>query len=251
MGVGYDMVDIEACNAKGIAVSNTPDVTIDATATTAFFLMISTLRQFTRLEHDVRAGLWRENAQSDDMHDVTGRTLAILGMGSIGRRLAELARAFPMRIVYHNRRKVEDAPEWCEYFGSERLDEMLSIADVLSVHIPLSKATEGMIGREQIRKMKKGSVIINTARGPVIDEEALLDALEDGHLGGAGLDVYKDEPYINPRFLALSNVTMLPHVGTATVETAKNVELRVMTNLRDFLQDGKGRDQVPGSTALA
>ncbi len=118
--------------------------------------------------------------------------------------------------------------------------------------------------------MKKGSVIINTARGPVIDEVALLDALEDGHvsakppvsvpasrtnernlqLGGAGLDVYKDEPYINPRFLALSNVTMLPHVGTATVETAKNVELRVMLNLRDFLRDGKGRDQVPGSTAL-
>lgn len=247
MGVGYDIVDVEACNARGIGVSNTPEVTVDATATTAFFLMISALRQFTRLESDARAGRWRANAQAEDMHNVTGRTLAILGMGSIGTRLAELARSFPMRVVYHNRREVEDAPEWCEYF--ESLDEMLSIADVLSVHVPLSEATRGIIGKKEIRMMKKGSVIVNTARGPVVDEEALLEALEDHHLGGAGLDVYTDEPNINARFLALDNVTMLPHAGTATVETAEAVEVRVMTNLQDFLLNGKGRDRVPESTA--
>ena len=166
----------------GITVSNTPGAVDDATATTALYLMLSALRQFSKAERDVRAGLWKSQLSSCKAHDATGRTLAILGLGGIGMRFAQLAHAFPMRIVYHNRRKVEGAPPWCEYYGLDRLDEMLSIADVLSVHVPLRKETEGLVDEKMIRKLKKGAIIVNTARGKVIDEEAMLRALEDGHV---------------------------------------------------------------------
>lgn len=114
---------------------------------------------------------------------MTGHTLAILGLGGIGLRLAEFVHTFPMRVVYHNRRKVENAPEWCEYYGSDRLDEMLAMADVLSVHVPLRDDTVGLVDEKMIRKLKKGAVIVNTARGKVIDEAAMIRALEDGHVG--------------------------------------------------------------------
>lgn len=110
------------------------------------------------------------------------RTLAILGMGGIGMRLAELVRSFPMRVVYHNRRPLAGAPEWCEYYGADRLDEMLGMADVLSVHVPLRKDTEGLVDETMIRKLKKGAILINTARGKVVDEGAIISALEDGHV---------------------------------------------------------------------
>ena len=199
-GAGYDQIDVLRCKEKGvplpsaydsadhnliipgITVSNTPGAVDDATATTAFYLMISALRQFSKAERDVRSGLWKSQLLSGNAHDATGRTLAILGLGGIGMRLAELAHAFPMRIVYHNRKKVESAPEWCEYYGADRLDEMLSIADVLSVHVPLRKETEGLVDEKMIRKLKKGAIIVNTARGKVIDEAAMIRALEDGHV---------------------------------------------------------------------
>ena len=144
--------------------------------------MISALRQFSKAERDLRAGLWKSQLNSGNAHDATGRTLAILGLGGIGMRLAEFAHAFPMRILYHNRRRVASAPDWCEYVPAERLDEMLASADVLSVHVPLRKDTEGLVGESMIRKLKKGAIIVNTARGKVIDEEAMIRALEDGHV---------------------------------------------------------------------
>lgn len=163
-------------------MSNTPGAVDDATATTALYLMISALRQFSQAERDVRAGRWKSQLRAGNAHDATGRTLAVLGLGGIGLRLAELAHAFPMRVVYHNRRPAANAPAWCEYYGADRLDEMLAQADVLSVHVPLRKETEGFVGEEMIRKLKKGAVIVNTARGKVIDEEAMIRALEDGHV---------------------------------------------------------------------
>lgn len=166
----------------GITVSNTPGAVDDATATTALYLMISALRQYAKAERDVRAGLWKSQLKSGNAHDATGRTLAILGLGGIGFRLAELAHAFPMRIIYHNRRKVEGAPDWCEYFPSDKLDEFLAQADVLSVHVPLRKETEGFVSEAMIRKLKKGAIIVNTARGKVIDEDAMIRALADGHV---------------------------------------------------------------------
>jgi glyoxylate reductase len=166
----------------GIIVSNVPVAVDDATATTAMYLMISAFRHFSKAERDLRAGRWKSEISSTLTHDLTGKTLAILGLGGIGFRLAELAHAFPMRIVYHSRRKVEGAPDWCEYFGQERLDEFLNLADVLSVHVPLRPDTEALVDEGMIRKLKKGAVLVNTARGKVIDEEALIRALEDGHV---------------------------------------------------------------------
>ncbi|THH01203.1 hypothetical protein EW026_g1433 [Hermanssonia centrifuga] len=236
-GAGYDKIDILACKEKG-AVD-------DATATTALYLMISSLRQFSKAERDVREGLWKSRLSSANAFDITGRTLAILGLGGIGMRLAELAHVFPMRIVYHSRRKRDDVPDWCEYFPEDRLNEMLGITDVLSIHVPLRKETEGLVGDKMIRALKKGAIIVNTARGKVIDEDAMIEALEDGHLGAVGLDVHPNEPELNPRVLELPQVTLLPHVGTATFDSQKNMELRALNNLRDFLVKGRGTDLVP------
>ncbi|TBU23809.1 D-isomer specific 2-hydroxyacid dehydrogenase [Dichomitus squalens] len=244
-GAGYDQIDVHACKERGIIVSNTPGAVDDATATTALYLMISALRLFAHAEQDLRAGKWKSSHRSGAAHDVTGRTLAILGMGGIGFRLAELAHAFPMRIIYHNRRKVADAPEWCEYYGPDRLDEFLAEADVLSVHIPLRADTEGYVGEKVIRKLKKGAVLVNTARGKVIDEAALIRALEDGHLGAVGLDVYPNEPKVNLRLLEFPNATLLPHMGTETCDSQKKMEIRALTNLRDYLTVGKGSDIIP------
>jgi phosphoglycerate dehydrogenase-like enzyme len=144
--------------------------------------MISAFRHFSKGERSLRATRWKNGISPSQTHDLTGKTLAILGLGGIGFRLAELARAFPMRIIYHSRKKVSGAPDWCEYFGQERLDEFLGLADVLSVHVPLRPDTEGLVGDEMIRKLKKGAILVNTARGKVIDEAALVKALEDGHV---------------------------------------------------------------------
>lgn len=144
--------------------------------------MISAFRHFSLGERSLRVGRWSNDISPSLTHDLTEKTLAILGLGGIGFRLAELARAFPMRVVYHSRRRVEGAPDWCEYFGQERLDEFLALADVLSVHVPLRPDTEGLVGEEMIRKLKRGAILINTARGKVIDEAALIRALEDGHV---------------------------------------------------------------------
>ncbi|KAI0079282.1 hypothetical protein K474DRAFT_1617887 [Panus rudis PR-1116 ss-1] len=245
VGAGYDKVDVQACIDRGITLSHTPHTPDDATATTAFFLMISAFRQFSRAERNLRAGAWKGGLNPGDAHDLTGRTLAILGLGGIGMRLVELAHAFPMRIVYHNRRRRTDAPEWCEYYPEERLDEMLGMADVLSISVPLRKETEGLVGEKMIRALKPGAILVNTARGRVVDEEAMLKALEDGHLGGIGLDVFPDEPDVNPRLLAIPNATLLPHVGTSTGDTLKKMELMAFQNIHDFLTKGRGENVVP------
>jgi glyoxylate reductase len=195
-GAGYDQIDVLACKAKGtvndfpyfrqfippsgITVSNTPGAVDDASATTALYLLISTVRQYAISERSLRDNKWKPSGLAAKSHDLTGRTLAILGLGGIGLRLAELAHAFPMRIIYHSRNKSPNAPEWCEYFPN--VEDMLAEADVLSVHVPLRPETVGLVGEKWIRKLKKGSIIINTARGKVIDEDAMIRALEDGHV---------------------------------------------------------------------
>ena len=166
----------------GIKVSNTPGAVNDATATTALYLTISTLRQFSKAERTLRKGAWNSGLNSGRAFDATGKTLAILGMGGIGTRIAELARAFPMRVIYHNRKPAEGAPPWAEYYPKERLAEFLKEADVLAISVPLRKETEGLVGEEMIRGLKKGAIIVNTARGKVIDEDAMVKALEDGHV---------------------------------------------------------------------
>lgn len=203
-GAGYDPVDVQACIERGgrwcidapnyviivltgIYLSNTPGAVDDATATTALYLLISTLRQYSISERSLRAQQWKPPGLSSKAHDLTGRTLAILGLGGIGLRFAHLAHAFPMRITYHSRHKVLDAPEWCEYF--DNVDAMLAQADVLSVHVPLRADTVGLVGERMIRALKPGAIIINTARGKVIDEQAMITALEDGHVSMSKLFV--------------------------------------------------------------
>ncbi|KAH9942210.1 D-isomer specific 2-hydroxyacid dehydrogenase [Epithele typhae] len=244
-GAGYDQIDVAACKERGITVSNTPGAVDDATATAGLYLMISAMRLFAHAEQDLRAGKWKSGHRPGAAFDLTGKTLAILGLGGIGLRLAELAHAFPMRVVYHNRRPVAHAPAWCEYFGADRVDEMLGLADVLSVHIPLRPDTEGFVGETMIRKLKKGAVLVNTARGKVIDEAAMIRALEDGHLGAVGLDVFPDEPEVNPRLLEFPNAALLPHMGTETCDSQKKMEIRALSNLLDFVTKGKGTDIIP------
>jgi len=239
-----------ALSSVGITVSNTPAAVDDATATTALYLMISAFRHFSEGERSLRAGHWKSDISASLTHDLTGKTLAILGLGGIGFRLAELAHAFPMRVVYHSRKKVEGAPDWCEYFGRERMDEFLSLADVLSVHVPLRPDTEHLVDEGMIRKLKKGAVLVNTARGKVVDESALIRALEDGHLGAVGLDVYPNEPVVNSRLLDFPNVALLPHMGTETRDTQKKMEVRALTNIRDYLVKGEGNDIVPEQRKL-
>ncbi|KAF9526644.1 2-hydroxyacid dehydrogenase [Crepidotus variabilis] len=241
-GAGYDPVDVHACIAKGIYLSNTPGAVDDATATTALYLLLSTFRQYSIAERSLRSLTWKPKGLNSITHDISGKTLAILGLGGIGSRLAELVRPFPMRVIYHSRNRSKNAPSYCEYFAD--VEEMLKQADVLSVHVPLRDETIGLVGEKWIRTLKKGAIIINTARGKIIDEEAIIRALEDGHLGAVGLDVYPNEPEVNPRLLDFPNATLLPHMGTENQDTQKTMEVRALTNLRDFLTSGMGKDLV-------
>jgi len=242
-GAGYDQIDVQECKAKGISVSNTPGAVDEATATTALYLVISTLRQFSLGERSLRSNTWKTPIHPGRTHDLSACTLGILGLGGIGLNLANLAHAFPMRVIYHSRSKNENAPEWCQYYA--KMEDMLKETDVLSVHVPLRKDTEGLVGEKEIRALKRGSVIVNTARGKVIDEEAMIRALTDGHLSSVGLDVYPNEPKVNPRLLKFSQLTLLPHMGTENQDSQKKMEVRALTNLRDFLTKGKGGDLIP------
>ncbi|KAF9485942.1 hypothetical protein BDN70DRAFT_916492 [Pholiota conissans] len=242
-GAGYDPVDVNACKSRGIYLSNTPGAVDDATATTALYLLISTLRQYSLAERSLRELKWKPKGVNRHTHDVTDKTLAILGLGGIGTRLAVLAHAFPMRVIYHSRSRNPDAPEWCEYF--ENVEEMLAQTDVLSVHVPLRAETVGLVGEKMIRALKPGAIIVNTARGKVIDEDAMISALEDGHLAAVGLDVFPNEPEVNPRLLEFPQVTLLPHMGTENQDTQRKMEVRALTNLHDFLTTGMGKDLVP------
>ncbi|KAF8653338.1 hypothetical protein AX16_004038 [Volvariella volvacea WC 439] len=241
-GAGYDQINVRACKARGIFVSNTPGAVDDATATTALYLLLSTIRQYSISERSLRNLTWKPSGLNKLSHDLTGRTIAILGLGGIGLRLAELVHAFPMRVIYHSRRRAVNAPEWCEYF--ENVEEMLGQADVLSVHVPLRADTVGLVGEKWIRALKPGAIIINTARGKVIDEEAMIRALEDGHLASVGLDVFPNEPEVNPRLLEFPHITLLPHMGTENQDTQRKMEVRALTNLRDFLTTGQGKDLI-------
>ncbi|KIM81390.1 hypothetical protein PILCRDRAFT_821476 [Piloderma croceum F 1598] len=241
-GAGYDQIDVQECKANGIFVSNTPGAVDEATATTALYLLISTLRQFSFGERSLRSNTWKSPIDPGCTHDLSARTLGILGLGGIGLHLANLAHAFPMRVIYHSRSRNHNAPEWCQYYA--KMEDMLKESDVLSVHVPLRKDTESLVGEKEIRAMKKGSIIVNTARGKVIDEDAMIRALADGHLSSVGLDVYPDEPNVNSRLLEFPQLALLPHMGTENQDSQKKMEIRALTNLRNFLTKGKGDDLI-------
>ncbi|KAM0787884.1 hypothetical protein ACM66B_003934 [Microbotryomycetes sp. NB124-2] len=245
-GAGYDQIDIAACTEKGIQVSNTPSAVDDATATVGMYLIISSMRQFYKAEMCARKGQFKTGTKP--AHDPENKVLGIVGMGGIGRALAKRALGFDMKVIYHNRNPVDPSllasfPEGAVTY-IPTLDELLKTSDVVSLNLPLNASTKNSFGKRQLSLMKRGSVLVNTARGGVIDEAALLDALESGHLASAGLDVYPNEPEINPRLLQNDKLTLLPHMGTETEESQHKMEALALSNIEKALGQGQLITQV-------
>lgn len=240
-GAGYNNIDVAACTKRGISVSSTPIAVDDATADVAIWLMLGALRNIKQSFMAVNAGKWRGNFSLG--HDPKKKVLGILGMGGIGSAVAHRAKAFGMEIQYHNRHQLPaDKEQGAKYVSFE---ELLKTSDVLSLNLALNPSTKHIIGKEQFEQMKDGVIIVNTARGPLIDEAALVDALKSGKVWTCGLDVFEEEPKIHPGLLECENAVLLPHVGTATFETQRDMELLVLNNLRSAIQHEKLLTQVP------
>jgi glyoxylate reductase len=238
--VGYDNVDVEACHARGVAVTNTPDVLTDATADLAIALMLTAVRRLPQAERSLRAGGFRGWGFWDYLGgDLSGSTLGILGMGRIGQATARRARAFGMRIQYTNRRPLPAELEGS--LGARYVDweTLLTTSDVLSLHAPATPETRHLLDGDALGRMKVGSYLVNTARGALVDEEALVAALRAGPLAGAGLDVYEHEPDVHPGLLELDNVVLLPHIGSATTGTRERMATLAARNVREVLSGGE------------
>ena len=234
--VGYEHVDLRACAARGIVVTNTPDVLTEATADLTWALILATVRRLPQAERSLRAGEFHGWGFWDYLGgDLAGATLGIFGMGRIGRAVARRAAGFGMRVVYHSRTRLP--PDEEARLGAEPVsfDELLARSDVLTLHAPLTAETRHAIGREALGRMRPGSYLVNTARGALVDEAALVDALRDGPLAGAGLDVYEREPEITPGLLDLPNVVLLPHVGSATAGTRTRMAMLAARNVHAVL----------------
>ncbi|MEF8873956.1 MAG: D-glycerate dehydrogenase [Candidatus Thermoplasmatota archaeon] len=235
--VGYDNIDVEAASKRGIAVTNTPGVLTEATAEIAFSLILAVARNVTKGDKFVREDRfegWDPTLMLG--HELHGKTLGIIGMGNIGSKVAEMSRGFDMDILYYNRsrKKEVESKTGAEYVD---LDTLLSKSDFVSLHVPLTEGTEKMIGREELKKMKEKSYLINTARGEVVDEEALIEALKADKIAGAGMDVYADEPNgANPGFYDLDNVVLTPHLGSATFRAREGMANIAANNLIDVLE---------------
>jgi lactate dehydrogenase-like 2-hydroxyacid dehydrogenase len=241
-GAGTDHIDLAAAAARGILVSNTPDVLTAATADIAMLLILAALRGASDAERELRAGAWRGWTPRDIRgHDLAARTLGIWGFGRTGRATAARAAAFGMQVIYHSRRRHE--AEAGARFVADR-GAFLGEADVLSLHMPATAETRGILDRTTIAALRRGAVVINTARGDLIDDEALIDALESGQVGAVGLDVFAGEPALNPRWLSAPRTVLLPHIGSATHETRMAMGLRVMANIDAFLTGAPLPDRV-------
>jgi glyoxylate reductase len=214
VAVGYDNVDVAAAERAGVAVCNTPGVLDETTADVAFGLILAASRLFGEAERDLRAGRWTAwNINQYLGYDVHGATLGLVGYGRIGQAVGRRAAGFGMRVLHHTRHPTGQPGHLAS------LDELLASADVVSLHVPLSEHTRHLIGRRELELMKPSAVLVNTARGPVVDSEALAEALESGTIFAAGLDVYEDEPHVPPKLLAAPRTVLLPHVGSGSLQT--------------------------------
>lgn len=236
--VGHDNVDLDACRSRGVTVTNTPDVLTDATADIAMALILASVRRLTTAEASLRAGEFQGWRFWDYLGgELRNATLGIFGMGRIGRALAGRARAFGMRIIYTNRSPIPPELQMQLEARPVELEELLATSDVLSLHAPLTAETRHLLNRDALGSMKRGGYLINTARGALVDEAALVEVLREGHLAGAGLDVYEHEPEVHPGLLELPNVTLLPHVGSATWGTRTRMAVLAARNVRAVLQN--------------
>lgn len=231
-GVGYNNIDVRAASARGVMVSNTPGVLTAATAELAFALILAVSRRVVEGDKMVREGRFKSWAPMLFLgREVTGKTLGIIGMGNIGRAVAVRARSFDMRLLYHNRKRIdakEEKPLKAKYVD---LITLLTESDFVSLNVPLTEETKHLIGKNELSLMKPTSFLINTSRGPVIDEKALVEVLKAGKIGGAGLDVYENEPALAPDLTELDNVILLPHVGSGTQETRIKIGTLAVENL--------------------
>jgi glyoxylate reductase len=245
-GAGVDHIDLKAARAKGIIITNTPGVFTDDTADMTMALILSVPRRLAEGEKLVRSGQWEGWSPSGMLgHRIGGKQLGIVGMGRIGQALAHRARGFGMDVRYHNRRRLPDSLEQMlgASFESD-LDALVAQSDIITLHCPRSPETRGLIDARRIGLMKPSAYLINTARGEIVDEAALIDALESGAIAGAGLDVYTHEPQVDPRLLALRNVVLLPHVGSATFEGRAVAGEKVIANIRFWFDGHRPPDQV-------
>lgn len=245
-GAGVDHIDLAAARAKKIIVTNTPGVFTDDTADLTMALIIGVPRRLREGTALIRRHEWTGWAPSALLgRKIAGKVLGIVGMGRIGQAVAWRARAFGLQIRYHNRHRLPQAIE--TMFGAdyvEDLDTLVRDADILTLHCPATDATRGMLNAQRIAAMKPGATIVNTARADLIDYEAMIAALESGHLGGAGLDVFPQEPKVDDRLVALPNVIAQPHIGSATVEGREASGEKVIANIRFWADGHRPPDQV-------
>lgn len=247
VAVGYNNIDVAACRERGVIVTNTPGVLTDATADLAMALILMVTRRLGEGERLIRSGTpWQWGMFMMLGTGLQGRRLGIVGMGGIGVALAERARAFGMEIAYHNRSAV--TPDVAERLAAVRLDldDLLATSDIVSINCPYSPATHHLIDTAALARMRPTAFLVNTARGPIVDEAALVDALRSGVIAGAALDVFENEPTVHPGLLDLDNAVLVPHLGSATVETRTAMATLAARNAAAVLGGGEPLTPVAG-----
>jgi glyoxylate reductase len=246
MAVGFDNIDLDAAGERGVVVTNTPEVLSETTADTAFMLLMAAARRLGEAERMLRAGGWDAWGPMQLLGpDVWGKKLGIVGFGRIGQALARRASGFDMEVAYHDMRRNEEAER---ELGARylELEELLETCDFVSVHAPLTDETRHLIGEKELEGMKDTSVLVNTSRGPVVDEAALAEALAEGRIFAAGLDVFEEEPKVHPRLLELENVVLAPHIGSASIETRDKMAALAAENLVAVLRGEEPKTPVNG-----
>ena len=242
--VGYEHIDTAQAKKRGLVVTNTPDVLTDATADITVALLLAAARRLGEGERIVRAGKWTGWTPTQLLAtQVTGKRLGIVGMGRIGRAVAKRARAFDMSVHYCNRTRLAPDLEAGAIFHAT-VEDMLPVSDFLSLHCPATAETRHLLNAARIALLPKGAIVVNAARGAIIDDAALIAALKSGHVAAAGLDVYDGEPRINPGYFAFENAVLAPHLGSATVETRNAMGFRALDNLDAFFAGRAPKDRV-------
>ena len=241
--VGFGNIDLEAAKKKGIAVTNTPEVLSDATAEIGVLLILGACRRAAEGIEAAKEGGWKWSADYLIGKQLTGSRLGILGMGRIGQKIAKIAKSLGMVIHYHNRSKLsEDKEQGAVYH--DNIKSLFSVSDVLSICCPATKETENMINKETVEYFPKGAVITNVARGDIVEDEALIDALNRRKIYAVGLDVYKNEPNLNPGYLKIKSAFILPHLGSATKDTRIAMANLAIDNIDEFFKTGNCRNKV-------
>ena len=234
IAVGYNNIDLAACTRHGVLATNTPDVLNEATADHAWALLLAAARRVGESERWLRSGHWKRwTFEMFNGADVSGTTLGVLGMGRIGRAIARRATGFSMRVIYHNRQRLPAAQEGGAQYVA--LDELFAQSDHLVLVVPYSQAVHHIVGAEQLARMKRSAVLVNIARGGVVDDAALVAALREGRIAAAGLDVYENEPALHPGFLELENVVLTPHIASSTRATRTAMATLASDNVRAAL----------------